>query len=72
MMPAEIQRGGKDSGNKGSNPHAFPQAGGLGAFLQGDMVIGCDEAVFAGDLHKLIGPVKAEFGYNLIEVVNKW
>ena len=31
-----------------------------------------DEVVFSGDLNKVLGPVKTQFGYHLIEVTNRW
>ena len=48
------------------------RGGDLGAFRQGDMVAEFDAAVFSGELNKLLGPVKTEFGYHLIEVTSKW
>jgi len=44
------------------------QGGALGEFGPGQMVREFDEVVFSGDLNKVLGPVKTEFGYHLIEV----
>jgi len=48
------------------------RGGDLGAFRPGQMVKEFDEAVFSGDLFKVLGPVKTEFGYHLIEVTSRW
>lgn len=48
------------------------QGGDLGAFRPGQMVPEFDEAVFTGELNKLLGPIKIRFGYHLIEVTNRW
>jgi len=44
------------------------QGGALGEFGPGQMVREFDEVVFSGDLNKVLGPVKTQFGYHLIEV----
>ncbi len=44
--------------------------GDLGEFFEGDMVKEFDKAVFKGEIGKLIGPVKTQFGYHLIEVTS--
>ena len=48
------------------------RGGDLGSFRQGDMVPEFDNAVFTGELNKLLGPVKTQFGYHLIEVTSRW
>lgn len=45
--------------------------GDLGEFSQGQMVPEFDKVVFSGDLNKVLGPVKTQFGYHLIEVTNR-
>ena len=42
--------------------------GGLGRFSKGEMMAEFDEAVFSGEIGKLIGPVKTQLGYHLIEI----
>ncbi|HBM15100.1 MAG TPA: peptidylprolyl isomerase [Lentisphaeria bacterium] len=42
--------------------------GDLGEFNEGEMVKEFNKAVFKGEIGKLIGPVKTQFGYHLIEV----
>jgi peptidyl-prolyl cis-trans isomerase C len=48
------------------------RGGDLGAFRQGQMAEEFDEAVFSGELNKLLGPVKTRHGYHLIEVTSRW
>lgn len=42
--------------------------GNLGEFSPGQMVREFDEVVFSGEVGKVLGPVKTQFGYHLIEV----
>ncbi|HEC25465.1 MAG TPA: peptidylprolyl isomerase [bacterium] len=46
------------------------QGGDLGEFNPGQMVREFDKAVFEGEVGKLTGPVKTQFGYHLIEVTS--
>ena len=43
----------------------------LGSFFKGDMVKEFDEIVFSKNtpINKVVGPVKTEFGFHLIEVL---
>jgi len=45
----------------------------LGTFFKGDMVKEFDDVIFAKDakVNRLIGPIKTEFGYHLIEILAK-
>lgn len=45
--------------------------GDLGSFGPGQMVKEFDEAVFSGELNQVIGPVKTQFGYHLLEVTSR-
>ncbi len=47
------------------------QGGGLGEFRPGQMVKEFDEVVFSGEVGKVLGPVKTQFGYHLIEITNR-
>lgn len=47
------------------------QGGGLGEFRPGQMVREFDEVVFSGEVGKVLGPVKTQFGYHLIEITNR-
>ncbi|MBE0577229.1 MAG: peptidylprolyl isomerase [Desulfuromonadales bacterium] len=47
------------------------QGGGLGEFSPGQMVKEFDEVVFSGEVGKVLGPVKTQFGYHLIEITKR-
>jgi len=47
------------------------QGGALGTFGPGQMVREFDEAVFSGEVGKVLGPVKTQFGYHLVEVTSR-
>ncbi|WP_020675872.1 peptidylprolyl isomerase [Geopsychrobacter electrodiphilus] len=45
--------------------------GALGSFGPGQMVKEFDEVVFSGEIGKVLGPVKTQFGYHLIEITKR-
>jgi peptidyl-prolyl cis-trans isomerase C len=45
--------------------------GALGTFTPGQMVREFDEVVFSGEVGKVLGPVKTQFGYHLIEITSR-
>lgn len=47
------------------------QGGALGEFTPGQMVREFDEVVFSGELGKVLGPVRTQFGYHLIEITSR-
>jgi peptidyl-prolyl cis-trans isomerase C len=47
------------------------QGGALGEFSPGQMVKEFDDVVFSGELGKVHGPVKTQFGYHLIEITDR-
>ena len=47
------------------------QGGDLGEFAPGQMVKEFDQVVFSGDLNKVHGPVKTQFGYHLLEITSR-
>ncbi len=47
------------------------QGGALGEFSPGQMVKEFDEVVFSGEVGKVLGPVKTQFGYHLIEITHR-
>jgi peptidyl-prolyl cis-trans isomerase C len=47
------------------------QGGDLGEFSPGQMVKEFDEVVFSGEVGKVLGPVKTQFGYHLIEITSR-
>jgi peptidyl-prolyl cis-trans isomerase C len=46
--------------------------GDLGAFGPGQMVKEFDQAVFTGEVGKVLGPIQTQFGYHLLEVTRRW
>jgi peptidyl-prolyl cis-trans isomerase C len=47
------------------------QGGDLGEFGPGQMVPEFDKVVFSGEIGKVHGPVKTQFGYHLLEIVSR-
>jgi peptidyl-prolyl cis-trans isomerase C len=47
------------------------RGGDLGEFGPGQMVKEFDEAVFTSELATVLGPVKTQFGFHLIEVTDR-
>lgn len=47
------------------------KGGDLGEFNKGAMVKPFDKAVFSGELFKILGPVKTQFGFHLIKVIDR-
>lgn len=45
--------------------------GALGEFSPGQMVREFDQVVFSGEIGKVLGPVKTQFGYHLIEITQR-
>lgn len=74
QVKTEIEAGADfaDAAKKYSSCPSRMQGGDLGSFRPGQMVKEFDEVVFSGDLNKVLGPVKTQFGFHLIEVTNRW
>lgn len=47
------------------------QGGELGSFGPGMMVKEFDQVVFSGPINQVLGPVKTQFGYHLLEVTSR-
>jgi len=47
------------------------RGGDLGEFGPGQMVKEFDEVVFNGEVNKVHGPVKTQFGYHLLEITSR-
>ncbi len=47
------------------------EGGAVGTFSPGQMVREFDEVVFSGEVGKVLGPVKTQFGYHLIEITSR-
>ncbi len=66
--------GGMDFGAIAAEFSSCPsgkKGGSLGSFSPGQMVKEFDEVVFSGDLNKVHGPVKTQFGFHLIEITSR-
>lgn len=73
-IKAEIEAGADfaTAAKKYSSCPSRMQGGDLGSFRPGQMVREFDEVVFSGELNKVLGPVKTQFGHHLIEITNRW
>ena len=60
-----------DVAGKHSKCPSGRNGGDLGSFGPGQMVKEFDEAVFNSELNQVIGPVKTQFGYHLLEVTSR-
>ncbi|RQW83117.1 MAG: peptidylprolyl isomerase [Geobacter sp.] len=72
-LKAEID-GGKDFAAVAKENSLCPSkrdGGALGTFSPGQMVKEFDEVVFTGEVGKVLGPVKTQFGYHLIEITSR-
>lgn len=47
------------------------QGGDLGEFEKGDMVPEFDRVVFSGELGKVHGPIRTQFGFHLLEITER-
>lgn len=54
-----------------SNCPSGLQGGDLGEFGPGQMVPEFDKVVFSGNVNEVLGPVKTQFGYHLLEVTSR-
>ncbi|HEA50838.1 hypothetical protein LCGC14_1072810 [marine sediment metagenome] len=66
--------GGQDFAEVAKQHSSCPSGrsgGDLGSFGPGQMVPEFDKVVFSGDLNTVIGPVKTQFGYHLLEVTSR-
>ncbi|MCK5825725.1 MAG: peptidyl-prolyl cis-trans isomerase [Desulfuromusa sp.] len=72
-LKAEIEAGTDfaEVAKKHSKCPSGQQGGELGEFSPGQMVKEFDDVVFSGEVGKVLGPVKTQFGYHLIEVTNR-
>jgi peptidyl-prolyl cis-trans isomerase C len=69
-LKTEIEAGADfaEVAKKHSKCPSSQQGGALGEFFPGQMVKEFDDVVFSGEVGKVLGPVKTQFGYHLIEV----
>lgn len=73
QLKAEIEAGADftEVAKRASSCPSSAEGGNLGSFRPGQMVPEFDQAVFSGELHKVLGPVMTQFGYHLIEVTSR-
>jgi len=73
-LKAEIEAGVDfaEVAKKHSSCPSRLRGGDLGAFRPGQMVREFDEVVFSGEVGRVLGPVKTQFGYHLIEITKRW
>jgi peptidyl-prolyl cis-trans isomerase C len=72
-LKTQIQ-GGADFADLARQHSSCPsgrQGGDLGEFGRGQMVPEFDQAVFTGPVNEVMGPVKTQFGYHLLEVTER-
>ncbi|MDP2653067.1 MAG: peptidylprolyl isomerase [Candidatus Omnitrophota bacterium] len=72
-LKTEIE-GGKDFASIARQHSKCPSGrngGELGEFFRGQMVPEFDKVVFTGELNKVHGPVKTQFGFHLLEITKR-
>ncbi len=74
QLKAEIESGADfaEVAKRNSSCPSRTRGGDLGAFRPGQMVKEFDEVVFSGEVGKVLGPVKTQFGYHLVEITRRW
>ena len=72
-LKTQIEKGADfaDMARKHSKCPSGKQGGDLGEFSPGQMVKEFDTVVFNGDVSKIHGPVKTQFGYHLIQITSR-
>lgn len=72
-LKKKIENGGDFTklAKKFSSCPSGQQGGFLGEFSPGQMVAEFDEVVFSADPGVVVGPVKTDFGYHLVEVISR-
>ena len=72
-LKKEIEGGGDfaEVAKKKSECPSGRKGGDLGEFSPGQMVKEFDTVVFSGEVGKVLGPVKTQFGYHLIEITSR-
>jgi peptidyl-prolyl cis-trans isomerase C len=72
-LKKDIEEGAKfaDVAKEHSLCPSGKQGGDLGEFMPGQMVAEFDTVVFNEDIGKVHGPIKTQFGYHLIEILER-
>ncbi len=74
QLKSDIESGKLDFASAAKQHSKCPsgqQGGELGEFGPGQMVKEFDDVVFGGEVGKVLGPVKTQFGYHLVEVTRR-
>lgn len=74
-LMADIEAGNitfEEAAKANSNCPSKDQGGNLGRFGKGQMVPAFEEAAFAAEEGKIVGPVKTDFGYHIILTEKKY
>ncbi len=73
-IAAEVRRKGADFGavakRESQDPGSAPQGGDLGFFARGAMVKAFEDAAFGAKKGEIVGPVKSDFGWHVIQVTD--
>ena len=69
-MQADPSKFAQLAKSKSADPGSARQGGDLGFFQKGMMVPEFDNAVFSGKKGDLVAPVKTQFGYHIIKIVD--
>ena len=72
-LKTQIQEGADfaDVAREHSQCPSGQEGGALGEFSPGQMVPEFDQVVFSGEVNQVLGPVKTQFGYHLLEVTSR-
>ena len=72
-LKTQIQEGADfaDVAREHSQCPSGQEGGALGEFSPGQMVPEFDQVVFSGEVNQVLGPVKTQFGYHLIEITDR-
>jgi len=72
-LKLEIEKGADfaELAKRNSTCPSGKNGGDLGTFRERQMVKEFNDVVFSGELYKVHGPVKTQFGYHLIEITSR-
>jgi len=73
QLKSDIENGADfaDIAKQHSTCPSGKKGGDLGQFRERQMVKEFNDVVFSAELHKVHGPVKTQFGYHLIEIIER-
>lgn len=74
QLLADIRKGAdfaKIAEKESTDPGSAAKGGELPEFGRGQMVPEFEEAVFAAETDEIVGPVKTDFGYHIIQVIDR-